>query len=143
MNMFINTRGTVKAFRRPPLAGLCSAREDRYVRKAPKPRSTPDARLEAVQLLGKWTRLSQGHVVLGSAGCSCGFGGANVRIDDFEQQILDYLRTKYAAAKSDSIAALLRGIASGPAHGDAGQLLSLLADLNRTLESFDELHRAG
>ena len=113
------------------------------MRKAPKRKSTPDARLEAVQLLGKWTRLSQGHVVLGGAGCSCGFGGANVRIDDFEQQILDYLRTKYAAAKSDTIAALLREIAAGAAHGESEQLLGLLADLNRTLESFDELHRTG
>lgn len=93
-------------------------------------------------MLGKWSRLSQGHVVIG-AGCSCGIGGANVRIDDFEQQILDYLKTKYAAAKSDSISALLRAIASGTAQGNAKESLGLLADLNRTLESFDEVHRAG
>ena len=110
--------------------------------KTPKRRPAPDPRLEAVQLLGKWSRLSQGHVAIGG-GCSCGIGGASVRIDDFEQQILDYLRTKYAAARSDSIAALLREIAAGAAQGDAGQLLGLLADLNRTLESFGELHRAG
>lgn len=92
-------------------------------------------------MLGKWTRLSQGHVMIGGTGCSCGVGGANVRIDDFEQQILDYLGRKYAvAAKTDSIAALLRAMAAAPAHGDAGQSLALLADLNRTLESFDELH---
>ena len=108
--------------------------------KTPKP--TPDARLEAMQLLGKWSRLSQGHVVIGGSGCSCGFGGANVRIDEFEQQILDYLRTKYAAAKSDSITALLREIAAGAARGNTEQLLGLLADLNRTFESFDDLHRA-
>ena len=95
-----------------------------------------------MQLLGKWSRLSQGHVVIGGSGCSCGVGGANVRIDDFEQQILDYLRTKYAAVKSDSIASLLREIAAGAAREDAGQMLGLLADLNRTFESFDDLHRA-
>ena len=99
-----------------------------------------DARIEAVQLLGKWTRLAQGHVLVGG-GCSCGVVGANLRIEDFEQQILDYLRGKHAAAvQSDRIASLLQSIAR-PASGDAGKSLALLDDLNRTLESFDELHR--
>ena len=65
-----------------------------------------------------------------------------MRIDDFEQQILDYLKTKYAWVKSDRIVSLLREIASGTAREEAGQLLGLLADLNRTFESFDDLHRA-
>jgi len=98
--------------------------------------------MEAVQLLGKWTRLTQGHVLIGGTGCSCGLAAANVRVQDFEQQILDYLGGKYAtAAKVDSIAALLRVMAAQPVGGD-GQALALLADLDRTLESFDELHRA-
>ena len=104
--------------------------------KISKRKSARDARFEAIQLLGKWTRLAQGHVLIGG-NCSCGLG-ANLQIADFEQQILDYLGAKYpAAGKSGGIAALLREIATQP----DGNSLALLSDLDRTLESFDELHR--
>jgi hypothetical protein len=100
-----------------------------------------DARIEAVQLLGKWTQLAQGHVLVGGGGCSCGLVGANLRIEDFEEQILDYLRGKHGeAVKSDRIATLLQSIAR-PASGEAGKSLALLDDLGRTLDSFDQLHR--
>jgi hypothetical protein len=88
-------------------------------------------------LLGKWTRLAQGHVLVGG-NCSCGFSGGNLQVADFEQQILDYLGGRYAwMGKSGSISELLREIATQP----KGDSLALLADLDRTLESFDETHR--
>ncbi len=100
-----------------------------------------DARIEAIQLLGKWTRLAQGHVLIGAGGCSCGLAADSLRIEDFEQQILDYLRAGYReAGKAERIATLLQSIAQ-TAGGDASESLALLADLDRTLESFDELHR--
>src|SRR5262249_40244004 len=101
-----------------------------------------DARIEALQLLGKWTSLAQGHVLVGG-NCSCGLAGGSLQIADFEQQILDYLDGKgHKRGSSRSLDALLRAIASQPADTDSGRWLSLLDDLQRTLESFDEQHRA-
>jgi len=115
--------------------------ENRNVPKVIKRQPERDARIEAVQLLGKWTRLAQGHVLVGGGGCSCGLVAANLRIEDFEQQIIDYLRGKHGAAvSSERIASLLQSIAK-PASGGAAKSLAVLDDLNRTLESFDELHR--
>ena len=117
--------------------------------KRAKPAGTLSTALEATRLLGKWTKLAQGHVMFGS-GCSCGVG-VGVRLQDFEQQILDYLHTKHGAAaveragyregEAGSVTALLRAIATqGAVEQPAGQL-ALLADLERSIDSFDELHR--
>ena len=94
------------------------------------------AAVEATRLLGKWTRLAQGHLVFG-AGCSCGAGFANLRLADFEPQILDYLKTRHTVGEINGVADLLRSIAKG--EGD--KQLALLADLERSIDSFDELHR--
>lgn len=117
-----------------------------------------EAALEATRLLGKWAKLAQGHVVF-AAGCSCGAGPGNVRLQDFEQQILDYLDARYRASgdtavtdllrggggyragESGSVVELLRSIAAQPASGASTGWLPLLADLRRSLESFEELHR--
>ena len=107
------------------------------------------AAIEATRLLGKWTKLAQGHVTFGS-GCSCGVG-AGVRLQDFEQQILDYLHARHGAAavehagyrhgEAGSVTVLLRAIATqGAVERSAGRL-ALLADLERSIDSFDELHR--
>jgi hypothetical protein len=99
-----------------------------------------DPRVEAMRLLGKWTTLAQGHVLFGGAGCSCGVAAPGVSVQDLEDQILEYLRGKYpVVGKPVNVAALLRAIAAQPA-GEA-ESLALLADLERTLESFEELHR--
>ena len=114
-----------------------------------KPAGTLSAAFEATRLLGKWTKLAQGHVMFG-AGCSCGVG-VGVRLQDFEPQILDYLHTRHGAAaveragyrqgEAGSVTALLRAIATqGTVEQPAGQL-ALLADLERSIDSFDELHR--
>ena len=117
-----------------------------------------NARIEAAQLLGKWTSLAQGHVLMGG-NCSCGVGAGSLRIEEFEQQILDYLEGKLAASgnaavtqalreragyergKDGSLSALLRSITTDPAEAESGQWLAVLDDLARTLQSFEELHR--
>ena len=110
------------------------------------------AAVEATRLLGKWTKLAQGHVMFGS-GCSCGVGFGTLRLQDFEQQILDYLHTKHGAAaleragyrqgEAGSVTALLRAIATQGAVGQPAGQLALLADLERSIDSFDELHRGS
>jgi hypothetical protein len=70
------------------------------------------------------------------AGCSCGLGVPGLRLADFEPQILDYLRTKHDVGEFVRVPDLLRSIAT---RGDGP--LALLADLERSLDSFDELHR--
>ena len=96
------------------------------------------AAVEATRLLGKWTRLAQGHVMFG-AGCSCGVGFGNLQLKDFEPQILDYLKTKHGVAGFAGVAELLRSIAT-KSEGRGGEL-ALLEDLGRSLDSFEELHR--
>jgi hypothetical protein len=128
------------------------------VAKLSKGAKARNVRVEAAQLLGKWTSLAQGHVLMGG-NCSCGVGAGSLRIDEFEQQILDYLESKLAASgnavvrqalheragyepgKSGSLSALLRSIAKDIAEEESAQWLSLLDDLNRTLQSFEEAHR--
>lgn len=116
-----------------------------------------NVRVEAAQLLGKWTSLAQGHVLMGG-NCSCGLGAGSLRIEEFEQQILDYLESKHAASgnavirqalyeragyergTSGSLSDLLRSIAKD-GEAEAASWLSLLDDLHRTLLSFEEVHR--
>ena len=112
-----------------------------------------------MQLLGQWTSLGQAHVLLGG-GCSCGLAAGSLRLEEFEQQILDFLHDKYRASgneavtellrerggyapsKSGSVAALLRSMAAASAGDPTREWLPVLADLKRTLDSFDELHRS-
>lgn len=105
--------------------------------KRAKPAAARSAAVEAVRLLGRWTRLAQGHVMFG-AGCSCGVGIANLRLADFEPQILEYLNTKHGIAGFAGVSELLRSIATKG--NGSGQPLALLADLERSLDSFEELH---
>lgn len=92
--------------------------------------------VKAMQLLGSWNRIANAHVAL-SAGCSCGVGVSNVRVQDFEEDILDFLRSKHAEAQAaGSIADLLTGIARSGRRATE----PLLADLARSLESFEAQH---
>lgn len=92
--------------------------------------------LAAVKLLGRWTQLSGRHLAAG-AGCSCGAGAASVRLQDFEPQILDYLRARHGEIVGASMVELLRTVSRKPVPGAK----ALLRDLERSLESFEELHR--
>jgi hypothetical protein len=98
---------------------------------------TLSAAIEATRLLGKWTKLAQGHVMFG-AGCSCGLG-VGLGLADFEPQILDYLKTKHGVSGFAGVPDLLRSIVKEDDSTKERQ--ALLADLSRSLESFDELHR--
>jgi hypothetical protein len=119
------------------------------------------APIQAMQLLGRWTRLAQGHIAFGG-GCNCCGDFGNLQVKDMEQHILDYLDTKYRAAEvegvgklladragyksgeSGSIAELLRAVA-GQADMPLSpeQQLSLLADLERSIDSLDETMRGS
>jgi hypothetical protein len=102
-----------------------------------KAAASPSPVVSALRLLGMWNRISQGHVAL-SAGCSCGVGTSNVRVQDFEEQILEYLQGKHGSV-AGSIAELLTGIAKAPSAGAT----ALLCDLERTIDSFEQQHRGG
>ena len=102
--------------------------------KTSKARRPVQPAVLAIQLLGQWNRISGGHVALAS-GCSCGVAVPNIRVQDFEEQILEYLQGRHGGSWK-SIAELLGGIArntekAGPA---------ILADLQRTFESFEQQH---
>ena len=92
--------------------------------------------VEAMRLLGRWQRLCAGHVVFG-AGCSCGSATASVRVQDFEQDLLGFLQGRHRRSAA-SIAELLTALARQKAA--AGGALALLADLDRSLDSFEEMH---
>jgi hypothetical protein len=118
--------------------------------------------IEAMQLLGRWTRVAQGHIGFGG-GCACsGAEFCNMQAKDMEQHILDYIESKYRAAgaadvcalladragyrraESGSISELLRALAtpSGESIPERRQM-EVLADLGRSIESLDEAQRGG
>jgi hypothetical protein len=105
-----------------------------------KRRSTPDSSrppqpaVLALQLLGQWNRIAGGHVAL-SAGCSCGVAVPGVRVQDFEEQILEYLQGRHGGSWK-KISDLLAGIARGTEPAGA----AMLEDLQRTFESFEQQH---
>ena len=70
--------------------------------------------------------------------CSCG-AGVSVRLQDFEQQILDYLKAKHGPGGFAGVPDLLRSIVKEGE--ERKERLALLADLERSIDSFDELHR--
>lgn len=90
--------------------------------------------VEAVRLLGKWQRVSGGHIAFG-AGCSCGAAAISVRVQDYEQDILAFLRKKHGV-QAASIAELLKSMARSGAR-------AVLEDLERSLDSFESAHRGG
>jgi hypothetical protein len=113
--------------------------------------------LQAQRLLETWDRLGRAHMMIG-AGCSCGTGGVVVTLEDFEQDIADYLQAEaerlerqdvltYLAQQGRegelwSISKLLIGLAqpTGSGSSDAGGRYFLLERLARTLNSFEQLH---
>ena len=95
-----------------------------------------DAAVLAVRLLGRWTQLARQHLPLG-AGCVCGAGLGGLKLGDIEQDLLAYLRERHGV-ESTSVAGLL-GLMIAERKGQN----AVLADIARTLDSFDELHRSG
>jgi hypothetical protein len=124
--------------------------------KSPAGKSGPSPAIEAVRLLGKWTLLAQRHLAVGGT-CSCCMGFGDARVQDFEQQILDFLnhrhgakpgiaallseRAGYRPTESGSLSDLLRSIATQPESKPAEEIIELLSELGRSLDSIEELHR--
>ncbi len=98
--------------------------------------ASPDPSALALQLLGSWNRLANGHVAL-SAGCSCGVADSQLRVQDFEQDILDFLRGRHPVAlRADSIQTLLTDLARNA----DDRARPVLADLARSIDSFEAQH---
>ena len=113
--------------------------------------------IQAMQLLGRWTRVAQGHISCGMS-CSCSADFGNLQAKDMEQHILDYLDSKYRTAGTQEVCRLLAERA-GYKEGEAGSIsellraiasqkdvpvkekdqLSMLADLERSIGSLDEM----
>src|SRR6476660_10282327 len=62
--------------------------------------------LKAQHLLETWDRLARAHTMIG-AGCSCGIGGVVVVLEDFEQDIVDYLHAEAERLDRDDVLTLL------------------------------------
>jgi hypothetical protein len=120
-------------------------------------RFSNDGTLEARRLLDAWDRLGRAHMMIG-AGCSCGIGGVAIALEDFEQDIADYLQAeaerldrhdvlKYLQEQARegelwSISRLLGAIAQPTdlQAYESGVSTFLLERLSRTLQSFEKLH---
>jgi hypothetical protein len=112
---------------------------------------------EARRLMDTWDRLGRAHMMI-AAGCSCGIGGVVVALEDFEQDIADYLQAEAERLERHdvlmllgeharegelwSISKLLGGLAHPPRSGFCEPRSStfLLERLARTLDSFEKLH---
>ncbi|MEB0140116.1 MULTISPECIES: hypothetical protein [unclassified Undibacterium] len=113
----------------------------------------------AQELLDIWQRLSSQHVAL-ATGCACGIGGVTLRLQDFEQDIADYLLAQAQRAQRSDVSTFLRrhGVDADGAAWHLGILLAALMDtgvtmcldpdvaefilsrLGKTLRSFAKLH---
>jgi len=123
------------------------------------PAHTVSAASDAQELLDIWQRLSSQHVAL-ATGCACGIGGVTLRLQDFEQDIADYLLAQAERGQRADIVAFLRchGFdeaavvwrldallaalieAPGSAAADPGIADFILSRLGKTLRSFAKLH---
>lgn len=65
-------------------------------------------------------------------GCSCGAATASVKVQDYEQDILAFLQGRHGV-RARTIVELLSG----------GADAAVLADLERSIDSFESLHRGG
>lgn len=123
------------------------------------PADNSDPAAQARRLLDMWENLSRQHVSM-AAGCACGAGGVTLRLEDFEQDIADYLLGEAERNKREMVISFLQ------AHGfiqetqlwSLSRLLQALIDeegtvkpspdlrtgllqrLGRTLDSFAKLH---
>jgi len=99
-------------------------------------RSTGNIAATALRLLGAWRRIAQGHVAL-ATGCSCGVGVSNLRVQDFEQDILEFLRGKHGDGYSQKT---ITDLLSDIARTNDAQARELLKDLEGSIESFEQQH---
>ena len=110
--------------------------------------------IRAIQLLGAWYRVAQGHLPLNGIACSCSLGIGGITVQDFEQDVLDYLFEKHGNVdelkncfknirsekyNTGTLAALLRSLSVD--FPDATNAAQLLDDLEKTIGSFSEAHK--
>jgi hypothetical protein len=119
-----------------------------------KPSRATDISVLALQLLGRWQRVCNGHIAFANA-CACVFGAA-VELSDFDDLILDYLCNKFTAAPEvsawieaaaipapgtpASLRTLLRKIAASPGEVPDAQGLAVLRVLEGSIASIEEQH---
>ncbi|TQK03483.1 hypothetical protein [Herbaspirillum sp. SJZ107] len=113
---------------------------------------------EARELLDIWDRLARQHVALAGS-CACSVGGVTLQLQDFEQDIVDYLLGQAERNDRADVAALLRhrgrdedgkwsigallGALAGkeaPAGAGIDAPAFILTRLGKTLRSFAKLH---
>jgi len=110
--------------------------------------------IRAIQLLGAWYRVAQGHLPLNGFACSCSLGIGGITVQDFEQDVLDYLFEKHGnvdelkvcfknisseKCNTGALAALLRSLSVDiPQAINAEQLLD---DLEKTIGSFSAAYQ--
>ena len=112
--------------------------------------------VQALQLLGRWQRVSSGHIAL-ATGCACGYG-AGVDLREIDELILDFLHNRFIhvpavkvfvqqhafaaqgrAERHGSLALLLRALAAHPAL-PAHHVHQLLQALDGSITSIEEQH---
>lgn len=113
-------------------------------------------KLRGLQLLGRWRRGLRNHVPGAGLACACGVGFSGLAVSDFEVPILDYLYSRHGT--QPSLRALFEE--AGYREGESGQVaellgalvrqqdggpdaIALLADLERSLDSFIGAHSRG
>jgi len=123
--------------------------------KSTRSAAPPDAPLKAMSLLGRWGRVAQGHVAFGG-GCSCGGGMGPVHMSEMEIHVMDYLAAKYSGNtavqsllveragykpnEAGNIGEILKAIATRSVEAVKNEdQLAMLADLERSIESLDEI----
>lgn len=126
---------------------------------AEQPAVNIDPRVEAQRLLGLWETLARQHVSMGMS-CACGAGGVTLLLEDFEQDIADYLLGEAERNKRVEVIAFLQAHAfieetqlwslsrllkalvdEDGSIQPAGEVRAgLLLRLGRTLSSFAKLH---
>ena len=123
--------------------------------KSTRSAAPPDAPLKAMSLLGRWGRVAQGHVAFGG-GCSCGGGMGPVHMSEMEIHVMDYLAAKYSGNtavqsllveragykpnEAGNIGEILKAIATRSVEAVENEdQLAMLADLERSIESLDEI----
>lgn len=114
---------------------------------------------DALELLDIWQRVSSRHVSLGTS-CACGIGGVTLQLQDFEQDIVDYVIGQAERNKRVEVIAYLKDNAFKPESGQASVAMLLtnlsrapatrleeadippfvLEKLGKTLRSFARLH---
>ena len=120
-------------------------------------RITPPIHGNAQELLDIWERMASRHVSLGSS-CACGIGGVTLQLQDFEQDIADFLLGQAERTKRSDVVEFLQthGVDQDSGVWNIGRLLSALAELEqgessevatllldklgKTLRSFEKLH---